>query len=217
VKLSQRARYVLLAVTGAVLIVAMVFQLRSGSGGGEGSRGVLGPTPGPDASGDTYVEEKRRYLETLADSQSQDDVAALISFAKYVAAPDVQQVLGPMEPTFVWVKFPGSEAEPIAVTSTIAGAVADRAAELRAAVDAEIKELETQEQTPELAGLIQTRKQELGQLGADCGCVFALSVEDAQPTELRKLAERPSVRLVDVPDPPSNDLEGWELTPFVPR
>lgn len=214
-KLDQRARYALLAAVGVVLVVAMVFQLRRPDP--DAVRGQLGPTPGPQASSDDYVAMKERHLADLAASQSPDPVAALVSFDRYVPAPDVQRAAAGMEPTFVWVRFAGAEAEPLAVQTTVTGAVADRAAELRASIDAEIAELEAQEPTPELTELIATRKQELAQLGAECACVFALSVEDAQPADLQKLAEQPTTRLVDVPDPPTNDLDGWELTPFVPR
>jgi hypothetical protein len=221
--ITRRARYVLFGVTAVVLIVATVFELRvRGGSDAEDVRGHLGPTPGP-ASTQGYVKEKRTYLESLAAREPATKVAALISFKSYVPAPSVQRLVEDMRPTFVWARFPTTEAEPLRVTTTVAGAVADRAATLRKALDAELKDLQAQgeqadaEQKAALVPLVADLTADLAKVGADCGCVFAVSVEDARMRDLEALLSDPAVRIVDVPDPPTNDLGGWELQPFVPK
>jgi hypothetical protein len=220
---TKRTRYVVFGVTAAALIVATVFELR-GRGGSDADdvRGHLGPTPGP-ASTVAYEKEKRTYLDAFAAREPATKVAALVSFRSYVPAPSVQRMVEGMRPTFVWVRFPTAEAEPIEVETTVAGAVADRAAALRKTLDAELKDLQEQtangdaSQEAALAPVIAELTANISKVGADCGCVFAISVEDARTRDLKALSSAPAVRLVDVPDPPSNDLAGWELQPFVPK
>jgi len=222
-KLSRRTRYVLFGVTAVGLIVATVFELRvRGGSDADEVAGHLGPTPGPHST-EAYVKEKRTYLESLAASEPATKVAALLSFRSYVPAPSVQRLVEGMRPTFVWVRFPSTEAEPVEVKTTVAGAVADRAAALRKALDAELKDLREQagsgdaSQKAALAPVIADLTEDHAKVSADCGCVFAISVEDARMRDLKGLLGEPAVRIVDVPDPPTNDLGGWELQPFVPK
>lgn len=216
-----RLRFVILGLVGAGLIVASVFTLQDGGDLNE-TRGHLGPTPGP-ASTQSYVEEKRSYLAKMASDDAGAKSAALVSFKSYVPAPAVQKLVRGMEPTAVWVRFPSADPEPLLVETTISAAVAEGAVELRTSLDAEIAELQAQVRTAsgaaksDLTTVVAERKADRAKLGGGCGCVFALSVREATLSSLRELQRESSVKLVDVPDPLTNDLSGWELQPFVPR
>lgn len=54
-------------------------------------------------------------------------------------------------------------------------------------------------------------------LGGPCGCVYAFVVQRTTLGSLLALQRDEAVRLVDVPDPPVDDLRGWELVPILPR
>lgn len=217
-----RLRFAILGIVGAALIVASVVTLRDGGDDVAGVRGHLGPTPGP-ATAEDYLSEKRTYLRGIAESEPTVKAAALVSFKSYLPAPGVQRIVGRLKTTAAWVRLPSAEAEPVLVETTIAGAVADRAAALRKALDAEIAELEAQAARAQPAAkadlqtVIAEMKADLAKANGDCGCVFALAVEDAEIGDLAKLLDHPTVRIVDVPDPLTDDLKGWELQPFVPR
>ncbi len=216
----HRFRFVLLAATAIVLVAATVMTLRDTGADPDEVRGHLGPTPGPSSEG--YIRAKRTYLEGIATTEPAARTAALVSLKGYAPAPGVQDIAGQMEAVAVWVRFPAAEAELVLVETTIAGAVSDAAAAHRDALDAEIEDLTEQLETAtaqrktELGALIAERKTALEKSSADCGCVFAFSVEEAQLGDLLDLLERPAIRHVDVPDPVTNDLSGWELQPIVP-
>jgi hypothetical protein len=221
-KLLHRLRFVLLAVTGAILIAASVYTLRSDgtSAPSDEVRGHLGPTPGP--SSEEYIQVKQAYLDAQAATDPQQTTAALVSMRAYADAPGVQDLVSGGTAVAVWVRFPSAEAELVIVETTIAGAVADAASAHRQALDAEVTELTEQAaaatgaQKTELERLASERKAAVTRSGADCLCVFAVSVEDATLEELKVLADRPAIRHVDVPDPLTDDLSGWELQPIVP-
>ena len=87
---------------------------------------------------------------------------------------------------------------------------------------AEIADLEDQigsasgQEREDLEVLITERKDAYTNVTADCACVYAIAVEGAELIELRTLADQRVVRLVDVPDPITESLAGWELAPLVP-
>lgn len=217
-KLTRRLRFVLLAVTGVILIAATIYTMQSDDAGRVAGR--LGPT---SASTDGYIATKKAYLDRVAKANSTQHGAALVSLNKYVTAPAAQTFASSMESSAVFVRFPKTEPEPVLVTTTIAGAVADRATDYRNEIEAEIDAL-TEEAAKatgagkaNLAGVIAERKAVLAGVKADCVCVYAFAVKEAELGELAQLSKRPEARLVDVPDPVVNDLGGWELKPILPK
>jgi hypothetical protein len=219
---KQSARYVLLAVTAVALIAAAVWQMRSSTDDPESVvRGELGPTPGPNSAG--HVTAKRAYLDGLAKTDADAEAAALVSLSKYITSPAAQKLSVGTRPSAVFVRFPSSEGEVLLVSTTISGAVADRAAQLREEIQAEIESISTRAadakgaEKTELSKLVAERKSALTKVSSDCACVYAFAVHDASISELKAMQSKSEVRLVDVPDPISNDLRGWELTPIVPK
>lgn len=220
-KVLHRLRFVLLAVTGVILVIASVITLRDGGRTDPDEvRGHLGPTPGPNSN--AYVAAKKAYLNGLASTEPLARSAALVSLQAYAPAPDAQRFARDMKPIGVWVRLPASTAELILVKTTISGAVADAAAAHRKVLDAEVEELRAQagkaegDKKTSLDKLVAERKASLAKVRSDCRCVFAFSVEEATLGDLKQLQERPAVRVVDVPDPVTNELSGWELQPIVP-
>jgi hypothetical protein len=220
VKLLQRYRFVLLALTGVILVAATVWTY-VGSGDGTRVAGHLGPTPGPSSEG--YARSKRAYLHRLTAMTPDKTVAALVSLKRYEPASSVRLITAGMQPKAVFVKLPGADQEALTISTTIAGAVADRATDLRHEIDAEIDDISSREakakgaEKAELAALVAQRKKDKAELTADCACVFAVAVEQATISALSELAGRPDVHLVDVPRPVAADLDGWELQPIVPK
>lgn len=213
----HRFRFVLLGVVGVGLVVATVLTLRTD--GPAGVRGQLGPTP-PASEG--HVRAKRAYLADLVSRDSQTEAAALVSLASFVSAPVAQSMVLGMEPTWVFVRFPAAETEPLPVRTTIAGAVADRASDLRTELMAEVDAISERlagaegEERQELVEALAEREAALEELSADCACVFAFAMEAATVGQLAELQALGEVLLVDVPDPVVTELAGWELTPIVP-
>ncbi len=172
--------------------------------------GILGPTPGPNSSG--HVANKRAYLERLAAQDPSKHASALVSLDTYLAATVAQSMVKDFRATAVFVRFPGSEPEVQLVRTTINGALADRASDLRNELEAEIDALDQSGST----ALVAQRRVELEKIEAGCPCVYGFTVEGAEVDALQELAKRPQVRLVDVPDPVVTDLGGFELVPIVP-
>jgi hypothetical protein len=219
VKALHRFRFVLLVVTGVALVAATVYTLQS-SNGPRDVAGHLGPTPGPDSEG--HIRAQTAYLDRLAIERPAEKAAALVSLSTYVAAKDAEKIARSMDATVVFVKFPQSEQELQFVRSTMTNALAARSTDLRHEIVAEVDALKAQaakasgKEKQDLESLISQRNKELPTIKADCACVFAFAVEGASLQALRDLAHRPEVRLVDVPNPVTDDLAGWELGPIVP-
>ncbi|MEX2393552.1 MAG: hypothetical protein WD826_03625 [Actinomycetota bacterium] len=220
--MKGRARFVLFGLTAVALIGVAVWQLNAVPTDPETIvRGSLGPTPGPSSEG--HVKAKRAYLDRLARSDPGEESAALVSLAKYLSAPSAQSLATGTKPTAVFVRFPASEGEVLLVETTISGAVADRAAQVREEIQAEVDALTEQAakasgaSKTDLDSLVAERKDALAKVKSDCACVYAFAVTDGSITELHEMQQGAEVKLVDVPDPVSNDLRGWELTPIVPK
>ena len=220
--MSGTQRLALLAATAVALVAASVLSLRTAPDDADRVRGYLGPTPGPARTAQGYVDAKRAHLARAARAEPQREAAALVSFASYQPAPAVQAMVQGMEATVVFVRFPASQAEPILVETTLSGAVADAASDLRKEIEQEIDVLEGRVgraqgvEREEVTALLGERRTAYAKVNADCGCLYALAVEGAELGKLQELQARPQVRLVDVPDPLVNDLAGWELAPLVP-
>lgn len=213
----HRYRFVLLAATGVILVAATIFTLRSDDE--RALAGKLGPTSG---SADEYIKTKSTYLRRAAERAPGEKAAALVSLRKYVSASRVQAMTRSMKATAVIVRFPASEQELQFVQTTVPRALAARSTDLRKELAAEIDALESEatkaqdEERADLQRLTTQRKADLAKVKADCACVFAFAVEGATLGELHALAKQPEVRLVDVPEPLTSDLGGWELGPIVP-
>lgn len=214
----HRFRFVLLAATGVILVAATIYTLRSDDVD-RGPAGKLGPTKG---SADAYVKTKTTYLERVASEDPGSRAAALISLKAYVPASRVQAMARSLKATAVIVRFPASEQELQFVRTTVKGALEDRSVDVRRELSVEIDALEdelsnsTGERRTEIEELLAERRADLAKVKADCACVFAFAVEGAPIEALRQLATQPEVRLVDVPEPLTSDLGGWELGPIVP-
>jgi hypothetical protein len=214
----KRYRWVFMAALSAVLIVAAIVTWPSK--GGIRVAGRLGPTPGPNSAG--YAAHKRAYLAHLASASPDSEVGALVSFNKYVPGTFVQELTTGMKPQALFVRFPTGDQEAISVRTTVNGTLADRATDLRNQLQAEIASIKDQlakgdaATKPALQKDIDDRTAQIAQLRADCSCVFAVAVQGAVVSKLTDVARHPEVRLVDVPDPLTNDLEGWQLQPIVP-
>lgn len=215
----HRFRFVLLAATGVILVAATIYTLRSDDVD-RGPAGKLGPTAG---SADAYVRTKTTYLQRVAKQDPGSKAAALVSLKEYVPASRVQAMARSLKATAVIIRLPASEQELQFVRTTVTGALTARSTDLRKELEAEVDALEEEQQAekdPErhadLGRLIAERKADLAKVKADCACVFAFAVEGAPIEALRQLATQPEVRLVDVPEPLTSDLGGWELGPIVP-
>jgi hypothetical protein len=219
-KTLHRFRFLLLVVTGIVLVAATVYTLNSSGGAGD-LAGHLGPTPGPSSEG--HIRAQRAYLDRLASERPGEKAAALVSLEDYVPASEAQAIAESLDATWVFVRFPEAEQEPPSmVPSSIKETLAKRASDLRTDLEAEIAALKDQAndatgtQKSDLDELVAQREKELAEIKPDCECVFAFAVEGASLEALRELARRPGVKLVDVPEPVTTDLAGWELQPILP-
>lgn len=206
----------------AAIAVGLVAAASLSAEGGDATRiaGRLGPTPGPNATG--YVDAKRDYLERIAKEEPERPAAALVSFSAFVRARDVSTMVSGLEASAVFVRFPESPFDAIALTKPLEETITTRAKELSDDVKAEVVSLEAQlrdaqrAERESISGSLERRRQALGALTADCACIYALGLEDATLAELGALQGRPEVQLVDVPEPVTTSLEGWHLTPIVP-
>lgn len=216
----KKYRWVLMALLSAALIAASIVTMISGDSNTDKVAGRLGPTPGPNSQG--YAAQKRAYLANLAATKGSEKVGALVSFNSYVPGTFVQSLVSGMEPQALFVQFPTADSEAISIKTTVNGTLADRATDLRRQLQAEIDSIKHQlpKASPSAKGALQTdineRTATLNSLKADCACVFAVAVQGAEVTALAEVARHPEVRLVDVPNPVTNDLQGWELQPIVP-
>jgi hypothetical protein len=183
-------------------------------------RGRLGPTPGPNSLG--HVQAKRAYLERIAAADPDRPAAGLVSFSKLVSARDAKGMADGMEVTVVFVRLPQSEPDALHVMDTLSEAVGAGVNELAEVVRAEITSIEAQLRTAqaaereELNRSLDERREALGSLTADCLCVYAVAVQETTLGALARLQSRAEVALVDVPEPTTDDLAGWELTPLLP-
>ncbi|MGH2759946.1 MAG: hypothetical protein ACRDKJ_10350 [Actinomycetota bacterium] len=182
--------------------------------------GRLGPTPGPNATG--HVEAKRGYLDRIASEDPDAKAAALVSFSRFVRSPDVATMVGGLKSSVVFVRFPESPFEAIALTKSLEETMSTRADELADDVRAEVVSLEAQLREAQgaeretLSASLERRRQALNGLTADCACIYAIGLESSTLAQLAALQGRGEVQLVDVPDPVTTSLEGWHLTPVVP-
>jgi hypothetical protein len=176
--------------------------------------GKLAPTPGPSSDG--YVTGKRAYLSDLAEQKPDAPAAALVSFARLLRPTEVEQLMTGMKTTVVFAMFPGAPPEAPRVQSTVQAAVAKRAVEIAATTRAEIQALQAR-RDPASAPLIAERDRQIRQTTPDCACVYAAVVQNSTVGRLASLQRSSLVRLVDVPDPLTDDLSGWQLTPIAPR
>jgi hypothetical protein len=199
-----RYRFIALAVVAAGLIAGTVVLMLSDD---TAETGRLGPTPGPGSQG--HIDAQRAYLARIASDDPDREAAALVSLSALTAARDATSILGRAKPTAVFVQFPGHQAEALPVDSTIDRTVADRASELASQMQAEIVAITDEAEK-------QKRREALASLGPECACVYAMALEGATLRELSEVQELAEVRLVDVPDPVVDSLEGWELTPILP-
>lgn len=176
--------------------------------------GKLAPTPGPSSEG--YVSGKRAYLRALAADEPDKPAAALVSFARLLRATEAERLLDGLEVSAVFVTFPGASPEAPRIESTIRAAVAKRAVEIGNVTRSEIASLEAT-RDPASGPLIADRRGQLARTTPDCPCVYAAVVEESTVGRLMALQRSGLVRLVDVPDPLTDDLSGWQLTPIIPK
>ena len=204
-KTLLRYRFVGLAVLAAGLVVATILVMLSNDE--RGIAGRLGPTPGP--SSEEHIAAKRAYLDRVARENPTGKAGALVSLDEMVSARDVESMLGGATGKVVFVQFPGNQGEPLAVETTVHEAVALRATELADALRAEI-DATTDEQAK------QQRRDALAGVGPDCKCIFAFALEGSTLSDLAELQKDGRVRLVEVPDPLVDNLEGFQLYPIFP-
>jgi hypothetical protein len=168
------------------------------------------------------VDAKRGYLEQIAEKDPERKAAALVSFATFARTPDVSTMVRGLETSVVFVRFPESPFEAIALTKPLPATMATRAKELADDVRAEVVSLEAQlrevqgAERETISASLERRRQALGSLTADCACIYAIGLENSTLAELAALQGRPEVQLVDVPEPVTSSLEGWQLWPIVP-
>jgi len=207
-------RFAALAAAAIALVAAVVVTQRNNPAPTiSHPLGKLAPTPGPNSDG--YVAGKRAYLSRLADADPDASASALVSFGRLMRPHDVEQLMTGMRVSVVFAMFPGAPPEAPRVESTIQAAVAKRAVEIAGVTQAEIRSLQAKHD-PASAPLINDRRRELQQLTPDCACVYAAVVQKTTVGRLASLQRSSLVKLVDVPDPLTDDLSGWQLTPIAP-
>jgi hypothetical protein len=169
------------------------------------------------------VEAKHAYLERVAGADPERPAAGLVSFSRLFRVDEVKAATAGMKATVVFFRLPQSDpdARHLMVTS-LDDAVADAAKEVADLVRAEIVAIEAQlrdaqaSERDALTRSLEERRQALGGLGPDCACVYAVAAQDTTLGALATLQQRDGVLLVDVPEPVTSSLEGWELTPILP-
>jgi hypothetical protein len=211
---NRRLAFIVLGLVAAGLVAAMVVTLRGGSGGSNGEPkivGKIGPTPGPDSEG--HVKARRAFLEALAKEDPDAAAAGLVSFTRYMSAAEAMDVVGGSGTTAVFVKFPGAQEEVLAVEGSLRSTVANRAKEL---ADTTREEIASLEKSGSSAELLNQRRAELGAITPECACAYAVSVQGTTVAKLAELQAKPEVKLVDLPEPLTDELAGWQLTPIAP-
>lgn len=217
-KRASQLRLQALLAAAVALVAATTLTLDSDST--TRLRGRLGPTPGPNSIG--HIQGKKAYLQRVARADPGRRAAGLVSFSKFVSAPDARAKIAAMEPTVVFVRFPQGEPEALQMKNTLEETVAAGVKQLSDVVVAEIVSIEAQLESAEgsereaLQRSLEERRASLDDLKADCPCVYAVGVENTTLGELAELQQKPDVELVDVPEPTTDDLAGWELRPILP-
>jgi len=155
-------------------------------------------------------------LSRLADADPDAAASALVSFGRLMRPSEVEQLMGGMHVSVVFAMFPGAPPEAPRVVTTIAAAVAKRAVEIAGVTKAEIQALQAR-RDPASAPLINDRRREVAETTPDCACIYAAVVQKTTVGRLASLQRSSQVRLVDVPEPLTDDLSGWQLTPIAPK
>jgi hypothetical protein len=219
-KTTTQLRALLLAALAIGVVAGAALAYRNDS---ESVRvvGHLGPTPGPNSKG--HVEAKRAYLDRLALLSPERPAAGLVSFARLVTPGGAAMLTKSMDVQAVFISIPQGGPEALPIRGTIEATVAARAKELAEIVRGEIASLETQVRDAQgaskqsLAKALAARKAALVSVGPACRCVYAMAIERSTLGALAQLGKRPEVLLVDVPNPLTDALAGWELTPILPK
>lgn len=221
--MNPRIAYPLLALVAVALVAGTVVTLRSDAPPDvvdQPVEGRLGPTHGPDSLG--HIEGKHAYLDRLADTDPDAPAAALVSMRRMLTGAEAQSAAIGLEVSAAFVKFGDADAGVIAVETSIPVAVAARATELREVVSQEIEALERElegaegEAADRLEELLAESRSSLEAITPECSCVYAFATEHATVRRLVEVRSQPDVRLVDVPEPLTDGLGGWELTPILP-
>jgi hypothetical protein len=208
-------RFAALVAAAIALVAAVVVSHRSTVGPTIAHPiGKLAPTPGPNADG--YITAKRAYLSRLAAEGPDAGAAGLVSFARMLTPAEADQVLTGLDVSVAFVVLPGSTPEAPRVDTTILAAVVKREADLVAAEKAEVSALQAK-RDPASGPLIADRRAQIAATTPDCACVYAAVVQKSTVGKLAALSRSGLVRLVDVPDPLTDDLSGWQLTPILPK
>ena len=152
-------------------------------------RGPAGPEPGADVV--SYVDSRRERL-----AEVEGDHAAVVSFVAYLDPEEAREVLGAVEVSALLVALPRDEPR---VTSD----VDETRAAVRSLAKGQIAEIEPLVPTVEDADFAAFYRAELLRYRAILAglsrpdVVFGAVVQ-ARASELRGLASRPAVRLVDL-------------------
>lgn len=228
-RLFARYRFVILGVAGLVLVAGWIQSevrtrraaSRSASATAPPPRGKLGPTPGPNAEG--YVAAKKSWLHEVAVKAAAEPAAALVSFSSLVRADDLPKLAGGAHIDLVFVRFPGSDPEALAVDTSVTTSLLARAERAAAKLDSQARQLETLaasasgDTRQRYLQQVSAKRSEAGDVRRGCRCVYAAVLSGTTLGSLDQLQSRPEVRLVDVPDPPVTDVRGFELTPLLPK
>jgi hypothetical protein len=156
-------------------------------------------------------------------SSPSSPAAGLVSLTALARAEDIAALAGDAEVDVVFARFPGEGAEVLRVEGTIPEGVGERAEEIAALREAEaygLEELAAAAEGAEREELVReaaAKRSAVQTLRSGCACIYAFVAEHTSLARLLDLQRRPEVRLVDVPDPPVDDLSGWELTPILPK
>lgn len=208
-------RFAVFGVLAVGLLTAMVLIMRSDdkrpAGGATAAPvGFLGPTD-PDV--DAYIEDKNDYLDRMSRSDPGSDASGLIAFKQLLTQSEVRALTKGMQAIAVYVDFPASTSpEGLLVTGSVKGVITTRADQLATIARTEADAFEQRGDEAEATRL----KGEADLTTPDCACVYAVAVEDVSVKELSDLRKADEVRLVDVPDPLTDSLRGWELGPLHP-
>lgn len=223
----SRYRYVLLLGVGIALVAGAVVSERSRRAALEGDaqtvrvRGKLGPTPGPDAEG--YITEKRELLARLAADRPSQRAAALVSLSRLLRPAEAASMAPDASIDVVFLRAPAGKPDAVTVEGTLDASLAGWAQRASAALEAEAGQLEGLAATAPAADRqrylsdASAKRVGAGEVLRGCACIYATALSGTTLRGLARLQESEAVRLVDVPDPPVDDLRGWELTPIFPR
>jgi hypothetical protein len=180
---------------------------------------TIGPQIGDSV--DAYLESTRQRLRTAADGQPDAATVAVVSFAQYRTARQVQDILGPATVVRMFYRVPLPLPEPAPADVAVTDLLQDSKKEfLRVAIahEKEIRNLQgvidTNETDPvqKQADIAQQEllRRQVRHLRGDCACIYAVLVQ----TRLRVLADlldRTGVRAVDAgaPGARTGDYEGY--------